>query len=60
MEHGQHKDLVALGGVYTELYETQFKRAEAFETAPAEESTPEETAEDAPEIPADPAENGDE
>ena len=51
---------MALGGVYTELYETQFKRAEAFETAPAEESTPEETAEDAPEIPADPAENGDE
>ena len=25
IEHGQHKDLVALGGVYTELYETQFK-----------------------------------
>jgi len=31
VEHGQHKDLVAAGGVYTELYETQFKRAEAAE-----------------------------
>ncbi len=30
VEHGQHKDLVAAGGVYTELYETQFKRAEDF------------------------------
>ena len=26
-ERGQHADLVKLGGVYTELYETQFKRA---------------------------------
>jgi len=26
VERGQHKDLVALGGVYTELYNTQFKR----------------------------------
>ncbi|MBR3297552.1 MAG: ABC transporter ATP-binding protein [Firmicutes bacterium] len=30
-ERGQHSDLVALGGIYTELYETQFKRAEDFE-----------------------------
>ena len=27
VERGQHKDLVKLGGVYTELYNTQFKRA---------------------------------
>ena len=25
VEHGQHKELVSAGGVYTELYETQFK-----------------------------------
>jgi len=28
VERGQHKDLVAAGGVYTELYETQFKKAD--------------------------------
>ena len=27
VERGQHKDLVKAGGVYTELYETQFSRA---------------------------------
>ena len=27
VERGQHKDLVKAGGVYTELYETQFKRS---------------------------------
>lgn len=27
VERGQHKDLVGLGGVYTELYETQFSKA---------------------------------
>ena len=44
VEHGQHKDLVAAGGVYTELYETQFKRAEAFE-AEEESGDPEENGE---------------
>jgi len=28
VERGKHKDLVGRGGVYTELYETQFKRME--------------------------------
>lgn len=38
-ERGQHADLVKLGGVYTELYETQFKRAlETMEEAEKEES----------------------
>ena len=27
-ERGKHSDLVARGGVYTQLYETQFSRAE--------------------------------
>ena len=28
VERGQHKELVERGGVYTELYNTQFRRAE--------------------------------
>ncbi len=32
VERGQHKDLVKAGGVYTELYETQFHREEGQET----------------------------
>ena len=45
VERGQHKDLVALGGVYTELYNTQFSIAqdEAEETRPLEETGPEES-----------------
>ena len=35
VERGQHDELVKLGGTYTELYETQFKRA--FEKMNAEE-----------------------
>ena len=31
VERGQHADLVALDGVYNELYRTQFKRAEELE-----------------------------
>ena len=31
VERGQHKELVKAGGVYTELYTTQFQRAEAPE-----------------------------
>ena len=34
VERGQHGDLVKAGGVYTELYETQFKRALETEQAP--------------------------
>ncbi len=37
-ERGQHKELVAKGGVYTELYETQFKKALETEAALAAES----------------------
>ena len=36
IERGQHAELVNLGGVYTELYETQFKRA--LETVVEKES----------------------
>ncbi|MBQ6660155.1 MAG: hypothetical protein IJM57_01850, partial [Lachnospiraceae bacterium] len=44
-ERGTHKELVATGGVYTELYNTQFKKvdeegliqaSEALKTSPAE------------------------
>ena len=28
VERGQHRDLVKLGGVYTELYNTQFKKVD--------------------------------
>ena len=38
-ERGKHKDLVKAGGVYTELYETQFKAAIDM---PEEETEPEE------------------
>ena len=38
-ERGKHKDLVKAGGVYTELYETQFKGAMEL---PAEEPEPDE------------------
>ena len=34
MERGRHKDLLDDGGVYTELYETQFKLPEGLEEAP--------------------------
>ena len=32
VERGRHQDLVKAGGVYTELYETQFKIQEADES----------------------------
>ncbi len=34
VESGQHKDLVRAGGVYTELYETQFKHSEMSSVNP--------------------------
>ena len=37
VERGQHKDLVELGGVYTELYRTQFGREIEKKAAPAGE-----------------------
>ena len=43
VEHGQHKDLVAAGGVYTELYETQFKRVETVERTDAAPETEKDT-----------------
>jgi len=36
VEQGQHHDLVKAGGVYTELYETQFKKALEVEAKTAE------------------------
>ena len=43
VERGTHKDLVAAGGVYTELYETQFRMALDGDTVQARPAAPEET-----------------
>ena len=49
-ERGQHKDLVAKGGVYTELYNTQFKKALETEAAMlADQEAKEDAKEDAKE-----------
>ena len=42
-ERGTHKTLVAAGGVYTELYETQFRMALDEDTLQARPAVPEET-----------------
>ena len=46
VERGQHKDLVKAGGVYTELYETQFSRALEQEEADREQEEAEEGKKD--------------
>ena len=43
VERGTHKDLVAAGGVYTELYETQFRMALDTDTVQARPAEPQET-----------------
>lgn len=43
VERGAHKDLVSAGGVYTELYETQFRMALDTDTVQARAAQPEET-----------------
>ena len=40
VERGQHKDLVTAGGVYQELYETQFSKALTGEIAPGTAGEP--------------------
>ena len=43
MERGTHKSLVTAGGVYTELYETQFRMALDSDTVQARPAEPQET-----------------